>query len=701
MRVPLSWLREWVEVPWDAGELAERLTAVGLAVESVERPGDEVRGVMVATVTAVEPHPDADQLRICSIDAGDRTARVVTGARNARPGARVVWAAPGARLAGGVEIGVRRLRGVESQGMLCSTWELGLPSPARTEEERLAEGLLLLPADLEAAPGADARPLLGLDDVVLVLELTPNYAAHCQSILGVAREVAALTGRPLTPPPLPAAARDPRPACDLIEVEIEAPDGCSRYVARLIDGVAVGPSPLWLQRRLQLCGQRPVNNLVDVTNYVMLETGQPLHGFDYARLEGRRIIVRRARAGEALRTLDGQDRALTPEDLVIADEGGPVAVAGVMGGAGSEVTPATRTVLLEAAHFDAASVLRTARRLGLRTEASSRFDKGLDPEAAPGAADRAAAMIAALGGGRVLSGGIDAVADPHRPRVIPFRPERINGLLSLDLSPGEVRGLLERYGFSVTEGGVRVPSHRTDVHGEADLAEEVARLYGYDRIPSALPPGAPAEAGRPERERVLAGVRAVMVGAGFHEVVTFSFAPADLGRRLRLGPEHPQHRALRLANPMGEELATLRTTLLGGVLEVLRHNTRRWVDNAALFELGTVYLPAEGDGPPQSLPDERQHLIAVGTGELRAGHWQGRGEVMDVYYLKGALDRVARRLGIDLTVQAAVLPFLHPGRGADVLLDGRAVGYLGELHPDVAEDWDLPGRVSLFEIDLT
>ncbi|REJ38295.1 MAG: phenylalanine--tRNA ligase subunit beta, partial [Bacillota bacterium] len=416
MRVPLSWLRQWVDVPWDAGELAERLTAVGLAVEAVERPGAEIQGIVVARITTVERHPGADHLVVCTVDAGGRQARVVTAAPNARVGARVVWAAPGARLAGGVEIGAREFRGVVSEGMLCSTWELGLPSAARTDEERLAEGLLLLPDDLAAEPGDDARPVLGLDDVVLALELTPNYAAHCQSILGVAREVAALTGGEVRWPPLPEAAPDPRPAAELIDVRIDDPDGCSRYVARVIDGVTVGPSPLWMQRRLQLAGLRPINNVVDVTNYVMLETGQPLHGFDHARIRGGRIIVRRARDGEVLRTLDDQDRVLGPQDLVIADEAGAVAVAGVMGGADSEVTGSTTTVLLESAHFDAVSVLRTSRRLGLRTDASSRFDKGLDPELAPVAAERAAAMIAAYGGGRARAGGSDARGPPPPAR---------------------------------------------------------------------------------------------------------------------------------------------------------------------------------------------------------------------------------------------------------------------------------------------
>jgi len=689
-----------VDVPWDAGELAERLTAVGLAVEAVERPGAEIQGIVVARITTVERHPGADHLVVCTVDAGGRQARVVTAAPNARVGARVVWAAPGARLAGGVEIGAREFRGVVSEGMLCSTWELGLPSAARTDEERLAEGLLLLPDDLAAEPGDDARPVLGLDDVVLALELTPNYAAHCQSILGVAREVAALTGGEVRWPPLPEAAPDPRPAAELIDVRIDDPDGCSRYVARVIDGVTVGPSPLWMQRRLQLAGLRPINNVVDVTNYVMLETGQPLHGFDHARIRGGRIIVRRARDGEVLRTLDDQDRVLGPQDLVIADEAGAVAVAGVMGGADSEVTGSTTTVLLESAHFDAVSVLRTSRRLGLRTDASSRFDKGLDPELAPVAAERAAAMIAAYGGGRVLAGSVDAVARPLPARVIPLRPERINTLLGLELPAAEIVGILERCGFTAVDGGVRVPSYRTDVHGEADLAEEVARFYGYDRIPAVLPPGAPAEEGRPPADRLLAQVRDVMVGAGFHEVFTFSFAPADLGRRLRLGPDHPQHRPVRLANPMGEEQAALRTTLLGGVLEVLRYNARRRVESAALFELGTVYLPRPDD-PAGALPDERQHLLAAGMGRFPGRHWQGQAAAFDVFYLKGTLMRLARRLGVDLDLRPAPLPFLHPGRSAEVVLAGRVVGCLGELHPDLAEEWDLPERVSLFEVDVS
>ncbi|HEY8450588.1 MAG TPA: phenylalanine--tRNA ligase subunit beta [Bacillota bacterium] len=696
MRVPLSWLQEWVDVPWDVDELAERLTAVGLAIEAIERPGAEVSGVIVARIDEVKPHPAADRLWVVTIDTGRGTATVVTGAGNARPGAFAIYAAPGARLAGGLEIRERSFRGVLSQGMLCSTWELGLPTAAKTEEDRLAEGLLLLEGGSSVRPGADAGPLLGLGEPVLVLDLTPNYAAHCQSILGVAREVAALTGAGLHPPAAPVVEPAETAADAFTRVEIRAEDGCGCYIARVLDGVSVGRSPLWLQRRLQLAGMRPINNVVDVTNYVMLETGQPLHAFDYDRLQEGRIVVRRARAGERLLTLDGEERRLEPGDLVIADAERPVALAGIMGGAETEVSQQTRRVLLEAAHFEPLGILRTSRRMGLRTEASGRFEKGLDPEGVEPASARAAAWIAALAGAKLLAGRVAAVARNEAPRRIPWRPQRINGLLGTDLSETELRDLLGRYGFIVENDGVRVPSYRTDVFGEADLAEEVARLYGYDRIPSRLPSGAPATAGRSRWQVELLTVRRHLVGCGFSEVTTFSFAPADLGDRLHLPDDHPWRQALRLANPMNEDQAALRTTLLGSMLEVVRYNRRRRNDALALFEIGTTYLP-DGEG----LPREPKRLMLAAAGDLRPRHWQGHAEPADVYLLKGVLERLAQRLGRELAFRPEPQPFLHPGRAAAVYAAGGAVGYLGELHPDLIETWELPPRLVVAEVDLS
>lgn len=700
MRVPLSWLKEWVDVPWEVGELADRLTAVGIEVDTIEYPGSDITGVVLARIVDVTRHPQADRLWVCKLDIGRDVVTVVTGAPNVTDGknAWVIYAPPGAQLQGGVQIGTREVRGVESQGMLCSTWELGLPSDAKTDEERLAEGVLLLPADQSFKPGDDARPVLQLGEPVLVLELTPNLAAHCQSILGVAREIAAITAQPLRVPPLPEVEEIEEDVSRLTRVNIDAPDGCTCYIARIIDGVEIGPSPLWLRRRLQLAGMRPINNVVDVTNYVMLEMGQPLHGFDHDRLAEGRIVVRRAHAGERIITLDGNERELSASDLVIADAHEPVALAGIMGGANSEVTPSTRRVLLESAHFTPQGILRTSRRTGLRTEASVRFEKGLDPTGPEPASRRAAVLIAALARGRLIKGRVAAQASPVTRKLIPLRPDYINGLLGTNLPADVIKDHLQRYGFVIRGEQVEVPDHRTDVHGEADLAEEVARLYGYDRIPAVPPPGTAVGSGRSDTDRVFLNLKRKIVSCGFTEITTFSFAAASLPDQLRLPQDHPQRRAIKIANPMSEDQAALRTTLLGGALTVIRNNARHRLDNLALFELGTVYLP---DPESDTLVTEDRHLLLAACGDLRPRHWQSKPETADVYFLKGVLERLAHYLRRDLTIAGAQLPFLHPGRSATLRCNDVDLGYLGELHPDLCEEWELPPRVVVAEVNLS
>lgn len=701
MRVPLSWLKDWVDVPWDADELAERLTAAGLEVEAVERPGEEVKGVIMARLVSIAPHPQADRLWVAQVETGSGIATVVTGAPNvseAQPGTWVVYAPPGAVIGGGIVIGTREFKGINSEGMLCSAGELGLP------EDGEPVGLLLLPPGEVERPGISAAGVLGLGDPVLVFDLTPNFAAHCQSIVGIAREVAAITGQRIKVPPLPDAAVDDQPASGATSVEILDPDGCTCYIARIIDGVKVGPSPFWLRRRLQLAGMRSINNVVDVTNYVMLETGQPLHGFDYHRLAEGRIIVRRARPGEAIETLDGQERPLTTADLVIADAQAPVALAGIMGGAASEVTDGTQRVLLEAAHFSPIGILRTSRRLGLRTEASMRFEKGLDPLAPEEASHRAAVLIAALAQGRLLQGRVAAQAVEYRPRTIPVRPDFINGLLGTDLTGDQIVDYLTRYGFEVSGGTARVPSWRTDVHGEADLAEEVARLHGYDQIPAVPPPGIGTGTGRPETERLVLQIKRKITGCGFTEISTFSFAPADLADKLRLPEGHPQRQAIKIANPMNEEQAALRTTLLGGAVTTIHNNARHRIKDMALFEIGTIYLPragAAGQDGDGALPGEHQHLLLAACGDVRRVHWQDQSETADVFFIKGVLEELSRFLRRDLRAEGAVLPFLHPGRGAILYGGDEELGYLGELHPELCRDLELPGRVVVAELDLT
>ncbi len=707
MRVPYRWLKEYVDVGLGPEELAAALTGQGLAVEAVERRGAAFRGVVTGRVLEVAPHPNADRLKVCLVDTGGAEPRqIVCGAPNVAAGQTVPVALPGAELPGGVRIGRARLRGVESDGMICSARELGLPDPTE------GAGIMVLPG--EHPPGRDLGEALGLDEAVLVLDLTPNYATHCQSLLGVAREVAALTGGAVRVPEVRVVEAPPA-AAELVEVAIEDPDLCPRYVARVIEGVRVGPSPEWLQRRLEAAGMRPINNVVDVTNYVMLETGQPLHAFDLARLRApagaaaggrKRIVVRRARPGERLLTLDGVERGLAAEDLVIADGVGPVALAGVMGGADSEIRAETTAVLLESAAFHNLTVRRTARRLGIASEAAARFEKWVDPEGCRAAADRACALLAELAGGVVLEGAVDVYPRPAAPRLVRARPARINALLGTDLPAEEMAGIFRRLGFEVRpeaadgEMTVVIPTRRPDIEGEHDLAEEVARLYGYDRVPVTLPrsPAAPAPLAR--ARRLAEEVRRLCLAAGLHEVMTYSFHDPALFDRLGLPAGDGRRRAIPLANPLTADQGVLRTSLLPLLLEVAATNVRRRQEDVAIFEVGRVYLARSL--PLAELPEERLALAALATGRVRPNGWWGTGEEADFFYLKGVAEALLERLGVDeVAFRRAQPPGYHPGRTAEIALvgTGEVLGVVGEVHPQVASAWDLPGRVVALELD--
>ncbi len=711
MRVPYAWLKEYVDIDMSPEELARVLTMQGVNVDAVERPA-AFSGVVVGRVLEVAPHPNADRLRVCRVDVGEgngsdgRYRTIVCGAPNVAAGQHVPVALPGAELPGGVRIGRTRLRGVDSEGMICSARELGLPDPSG------GAGIMVLP---ELPVGEDLKAALGLEDAVLVLDLTPNYAAHCQSMIGVAREVAASRGAAVRRPAV-RLAESARATASAARVRIEAPELCPRYAARVIRGVRVGPSPLWLQRRLEAAGMRPINNVVDVTNYVMLELGQPLHAFDYDRLAGsgpdvKEIIVRRAREGEKIVTLDGQERALLPDDLVIADARGAVAVAGVMGGESSEVTVETVNILLESACFDPLAVRRTARRLGIRSEAAARFEKGVDPEGCGFAADRAAGLIQGLAGGEVLRGLLDEHPRPLKRRRVTLRPERLNALLGTDLDASDIAAYLGRLGFDVQDAAgeallVTVPTYRPDVASEADLAEEVARLHGYENIPTRLPrsPAVPSPLGR---QRALAeAAREVCLAAGLTEVMTYSFMGTELLDRAGVPDDDWRRAAIPLANPLSADQAVMRTCLLPLLLEALAHNARHQQADAALFELGRVYLPSRL--PLAELPEESLVLALAAAGRVEEPHWQGPPREADFYYLKGVVEAIGERLGLAgrLAFERAALPGFHPGRTARVLLCRPAgepveVGVVGEVHPDVAEAFDLPGRACAAELDFS
>lgn len=710
MRVPLSWLKEYVDIVLPVPELAERMTLAGLEVESTKRIGAEWGRdkIVVGEIVEVRPHPNADRLTIAVVDHGaSEPEAVVTGAANIKigdHGQKVAFARTGARLIDGyseerryVKLKPTKIRGVRSAGMVCSEKELGL-----SDEH---EGILIL--DDDAPVGVPLQDYLG--DTVLDIDLTPNLG-RCLSIIGVAREVAALTGQPLklTEPTMKAGGA---PIAGQIELEIADPDLCSRYSAALIKGVKVGPSPLWMQQRLRAAGMRSINNIVDITNYVMLEWGQPLHAFDYDRLRGRGdgdnpvIIVRRARPGERITTLDGVERQLESEMLLITDGGGPVAIAGVMGGLETEIGLSATNVLLESANFNNLNNRRTSELLKLPSEASLRFGRGLPPETTVIAARRASEYMRQLAGGVIADGIADAYPVKPAAKTIALAAAEAERLLGIKLSRQRIVEILESLGFTCEPGKraapihVTVPYYRLDVEIAADLVEEVARIYGYDEIPDTLlrdelPPQ--------RRNLALEGeqrVRALLVGSGLAEVITYSLT--NLQSVAKLDPTQEAVDAanyIRLANPLTSEREYMRRTLMNSLLETLRDNLR-FNDRVDIFEIARVYLPQ----PDQELPDEPRRLGIAMSGPRHDAHWTGASdETLDFYDLKGVVETLLDRLRVgDCTFAPTEHPTFQNGRAATVSVGGTEIGVLGEVHPLVRENFDLPEqRVCLLEIDL-
>jgi phenylalanyl-tRNA synthetase beta chain len=677
MKVPLLWLRELCPVKQSAEELGDLLTGQGIHLERILRPWQDLSGVRVARVLEVRDHPGADRLVVATVEDGGGQREVVVGVRNMAAGDLVPYAPPGATLPGsGGPLERKEIRGVTSDGMLCSPQELGVS----TEHTRI----LVLPDDTE--PGADLGELLGLGEAVLDLEVVPNRP-DLMSMVGVAREVAAATGEDLRPP-VTAVQESVEPAGDVAGVEVKDPERCSHYLARVIRGVRPGPSPLHIQIRLSAGGMRPVSGVVDATNYVMLELGQPMHPFDLQRLAESTIVVRRAEAGERLVTMDGVERTLDEEDLVIADARRGVAVAGVMGGGETEVSEETADVLLESAHFEPTGVLRTARRLGLRTEASIRFERGADPEAVAPAAARAAALMAAWSGGTVLAGAVD-VGQPPTPRTVSMRPARAAMLLGIGLSEIETREALGRLRLPATQDGdrltVEVPSYRVDLEREVDLIEEVGRVTGYQRVPSTLP-GVRQAGGYTPAQRFHRQLRDVLSGSGLFETVSTSFVAGEELERLGQLSE-----AVRIANPVSEDDAYLRPSLVPGLLRAARRNVAHRRTSVRLFEVGRAFLA--GDAPL-----EQERVAVVLTGPSVEG-WPDGGREQDLLDARGLLEHLMGSVGVGPWALGKPLggPW-HPGRSAAVVVAGAPAGLLGELHPRVAGAFDLPGRVAALEL---
>ncbi|MFC5449574.1 phenylalanine--tRNA ligase subunit beta [Paenibacillus aestuarii] len=705
MKVSYQWLSEYVDVSgYSAEELAEKLTRSGIEVDIVEDRNKGVTNVWVGFVKSREKHPDADKLSVCIVDVGQgEDLQIVCGAKNVDAGQKVPVAVVGAVLPGGLQIKRAKLRGVESQGMICSAKELGLNDKLLPKE--IQEGILVLPEATEV--GQSILDVLAINDKVLELDLTPNRS-DCLSMLGAAYEIAAILGRSVKLPDAEAilkASNANVKAADRISVNITATEQCTHYAARLIEGVRVGTSPLWMQNRLMAAGIRPINNIVDITNFVMLEYGQPLHAFDADQLHNGHIDVRLAQPGEKLVTLDDVERTLEPHMLLITDGTKPVGIAGVMGGANSEVTESTTRILLESAKFAGSSVRRTSRQLGLRSEASLRFEKEVNPEAVLPALNRAAALMAQYAAGQIADGIVEAVAGSHKPVAIELAADRVNSYLGTELTLTEISQIIERLHFTSEPAGenkllVHVPSRRGDISRDVDLIEEVARLYGYDNIPTTLMSGVTTPGSLTKEQSIRRIARNLLTQSGLHEVITYSFTHPD--QTALLPGLYPASKPISLAMPMSEDRSELRTSLLPHLLEVISYNRNRSMDDVALFEIAKVYTTEETT--LTVLPEEK-HLLAIAiTGKRRASHWAQKAESVDFFDLKGVFDRLVDYLGVKgLEYVSAAPEGYHPGRTAELYLnsgdESQLIGRMGQLHPALQQQRDLDDTYVL-EIEL-
>ena len=698
MRVPLNWLREYCDPGVDPAELADRLVMTGTEVERLDTIGPSSgEGFVVGKVLEREKHPKADRLSVCKVDTGDGERTIVCGAPNVDAGQTVAVVLPGATMPGGMKIRKAKLRGIPSEGMILSAAELEI-----AEE---ADGIMVL--DDGPAPGTPLAEVLPLGEPVLEIEVTPNRS-DCFGVHGVAREVHAITGAPLAADPWAedAPAEGEGEATDYASVAVAVPELCPRFTARVFTDVTIGPSPAWLQARLAAAGQRPINNVVDITNYVMLLTAQPLHAFDLDKVPDGELVVRTAAEGEKMTTLDGVERTFDAETVLVCDRNGPSGVAGIMGGQSSEVSETTTRVLLEVACWNGTNILRTSRLLGLRSEASARFEKQLHPELTMRAQRIASRLMVELCGAKLVPGTIDVAAEIPAPRRLPLRAARVSGLLGMEISQEEQKTYLERLGFEVEVTGedlevVVPPDRHYDVTREVDLIEEVARVHGIDEhLPTTLPATGGAIGGLSREQRLRRRAEDALRDHGFDQAVGWSFTDPGEAARLRIPADDPRAKPVLLANPLSEEQSAMRTTLLGSLLDIAARNVSRGAGNLALFESTRVYLDGEGEfaGDRPSPYAEPHRFAGIAVGALAPRSWRGGGEAADFFAVKGVLEALAAQLGVELEFAPAEQPFLHPRRSASISIAGETAGWLGEVHPLVCRTWDLDAAVG-FELD--
>jgi len=691
MKIPLKWLQEYIDITIPVADLANRLTMAGTEVKGMQAIGDSWGNIVVGQIVAISPHPNADRLSLATTDLGTEQQTVVTGAPNLGVGDKVAFAYVGAQLIDGhsgqpFRLKSAKIRGVISNGMVCSEKELGISD---NHEE-----IMVLP--MEAPVGTPLADYLG--DVILDLDITPNRP-DCLSVIGIAREVATLTGQDLCMPEV-SYEESASPIDQQISVEIVAPTLCPRYCASLITGVKIAESPKWMQQRLLACGMRPINNIVDITNYVMLEYGQPLHAFDYHRIRGKRIIVRRATDSEAMITLDGIERVLTENMLVIADEEGAVAIAGVMGGTDSEVSEETTSILLEAANFNPASIHYTGRTLRLPSEACMRFERGIRPELTLPAIRRATQLIIQLAGGEAAKGLADVYPGKLEQKPILLSTSQVNSLLDVEFSLDQIVSVLTSLGFDCktkeSEVWVTAPYWRSDIHQAVDLIEEVARITGYDKIPATML-SQPLPRQNPEpiislKEKVGRS----LIGYGFQEVITYSLTSLEMLNKLLPEPHPLEPVPLRVANPMTADQEYLRPNLRANLLAALCVNRRHAEGGIRLFELGKVYLPRQND-----LPDEPEMLCGILSGARLEESWQSGNESLDFFDAKGVVEGLLSQLGVEASFEQGSDESLHPNKQAAIVIGSNRLGVIGELHPKVSQAFEISEPVYLFEIVLT
>lgn len=699
MQVSYNWLKEYVEIELSAEALAEVMTRAGVAVEHVIPTNKGVDGVIAALVLDKTPVPDT-HLNLCHVTTdGENNIQVVCGAPNVAAGQKVPFATVGAHLPGDVKIKKAKLRGIESNGMICSAKELGIEPDQIPPEQK--DGILVLPE--ATVLGRPITEILGLDDYILELDLTPNRS-DCLSVLNIAQEIGALLGKEVRLP-RPTFTADNDDVNTMITAEIAAPELCHRYAGKMIRGVKIQPSPFWMQHRLQCAGMRPINNIVDVTNYVMMEYGQPLHAFDYHELAEHKIMVRKAAADEKIVTLDSQTRQLNDEMLLICDGARAVAVAGVMGGENTEVTDQTTDVFIEAAYFNPTSVRRTSTKLGLRSEASIRFEKGINMETVLTAAERAAQLMQLTGGGVVVGGAIDNYPTKHAPVTIALQLEKVNALLGTDISDAKIKEILESLNFHIIQDTgtaitVEVPGYRPDCSIPEDLVEEVARIYGYDAIPQTLPYGASSRGCLTEAQKIRDNLIDKLAGLGLHEVMNYSFINKNNDEKLNYPVGDVRRNSIPILNPLSEEQGHMRTSIVPGLLNTILFNHNRRNEDIAIFELGKIFL-LEGELKPDTLANEKWTLGIALKGKT-SQTWRQAGVEYDFYYLKGIIEELLLDLKI-ADVQFVACKgnsIYHPGRAAYLYLNGQQAGVFGEIHPAIADNYGLEDRIYIAEIDV-